>query len=314
MFHGIECAFKIVKINTNPGQTMEQAKREVFEEFLIQRECAKPPTQGQTYLYDGSLQHAMNLYEAGMENLVLAPLAAFFLEDEGEAWAVFVTERCPMGDLEKFKSSNTLDHQCIAEIIKQFMKARQYFSFVRGIVHHDWKPSNILVTIEGNGRVEPGNIRIKFTDFGLAGDRYSQKRGGTPIYAPPEVFSAGVKWYTDCFSMGRTILFLVLDPPEFNQLAFFPILDQQLAQNIRGAIQRFWIFQEIKELMNPKNSRQLSTNMDSWNYSSGDIFSFLKIGRSELEIAGIDRNWFLDSSVPTQDSIVQEQFNLQNLE
>ena len=201
MFHGIECAFKIVKINPHPGKTMDEAKKDVLEEFLIQRECAKPPTQGQTY-FNGDLERAMTYYEAGMENLVLAPLAAFFLEDEGEAWAVIVTKRCPMGDLEKFKNSNPLDQQCIAEIIKQFNKAREYFRYVRGIVHQDWKPSNILVTIEGNGRVEPGNIRIKFTDFGLAGDKVrSEKRGGTPIYAPPEVFSAGYKWYTDTSSL-----------------------------------------------------------------------------------------------------------------
>lgn len=70
----------------------------------------------------------------------------------------------------------------------------------RGIIHHDIKPSNVLVLEDG---------RIRLIDFGAAQYHHvsAVPQSGTPIYMPPEKlkseqFDDGVDWY----SMGLTLL------------------------------------------------------------------------------------------------------------
>lgn len=49
--------------------------------------------------------------------------------------------------------------------------------------HNDIKPQNFLVK-SLNGPHDLKNLEIMLTDFGLAGD---ESKGGTPIFAAPEV-------------------------------------------------------------------------------------------------------------------------------
>lgn len=66
-----------------------------------------------------------------------------------------------------------------------------------GVYHSDIKPSNIIISKNGN---------IFLTDFGVARFMHAQGEGGTPAYMAPEQFSSGkASVYTDVYSLGITL-------------------------------------------------------------------------------------------------------------
>ena len=254
-----------------------------------------------------------------MEKLIAEPKSAFFLVDPttDENWLVIVTHRYPF-DLEAFKAQNDLDHQCLHVIIKQLIKARNYLAYVREVVHHDFKPRNILVSLGGDHSICANNIQIKITDFGLSGNiSFSTRRGGTPIYAPPEVFSGG-KGVIDKYSLARTIHFLMFDICTFLQLTFFPIEDENQAKKMKSILQKFWILKQVQKWHNPCTDREdysLMVNMERWHeiFNENNIFSFLQIKKENLIAAEFDENWFIDLSQPICDTVKKEHVLLVHL-
>ena len=65
-------------------------------------------------------------------------------------------------------------------------------------------------------------IEIGLTDFGMAS---SDTKGGTPVYASPELMGKTDK-KSDIFSFGRTLLFLLLGKRRFLKWLYIPIENQ----------------------------------------------------------------------------------------
>lgn len=130
----------------------------------------------------------------------------------------------------------------------------------RGIVHHDIKPSNILVTSTGG---------VKLIDFGIArlAGKESDKIILTPGYAPPEQYSSTpTDPRSDIFALGMTLYTLVTGkhPPE---RPFTPVDMSLVPDKIKPEIakatairpdQRFQSAQElavaITRLLQPQSS------------------------------------------------------------
>ena len=86
-----------------------------------------------------------------------------------------VMEYCSGGNLSNF-SSGEID---TSQVFAWGKILAETFSEVhgKGIVHHDIKPQNLLITEDG---------KIKVTDFGVA-----NRNWGTRVYMAPELFLAG---------------------------------------------------------------------------------------------------------------------------
>ena len=80
----------------------------------------------------------MNDYKPGMENLILSPLAAFFIEENltSHLWFILVLPKCE-SDLETFKHQFKPDENDTKLILKTLAKALFYLSRVRNIRHQD---------------------------------------------------------------------------------------------------------------------------------------------------------------------------------
>ena len=149
------------------------------------------------------------------------------------------------------------------------------------------------------------------TDFGLSCRQFGFKKGGTPIFASPEVFG-GYQTGIDEFSMGRIVCFLCLDYSDFLQLCFMPIEEEKTRNQIRNAIDQFEVFRKAKKCMQ-YGRRTVSTD----EFRDISNLSPLLISRSDLISAGIPKKWFLDPNYQEGElfgnEILDEQFNLKNL-
>ncbi|KAJ3113020.1 hypothetical protein HDU96_003896 [Phlyctochytrium bullatum] len=122
-------------------------------------------------------------------------------------------------------------------IMKQLFSALVYLHD-RNIVHRDLKPENILLVSK-----DPGDLRIKISDFGLAKlvgeESYLKTLCGTPNYVAPEVLNPekgrAYGKAVDLWSSG-VVLYICLCgfPPFSDDLQPPPMIDQ-----IKGGIYNF---------------------------------------------------------------------------
>ncbi|CAE8582806.1 unnamed protein product [Polarella glacialis] len=107
-----------------------------------------------------------------------------------------------------FSSHPVLDADRRHDILRGTCSAIAYLHGQKpAIVHSDLKPANIML--------ETGSLKPKLIDFGLSGFAKpgSLVMGGTTLWQPPEVLSAGcsasVACSTDIFALGRLMFFVL---------------------------------------------------------------------------------------------------------
>ncbi len=114
---------------------------------------------------------------------------------------------------ERIRSSGPLDHASAANIMWQVADALAA-AHRAGITHRDVKPSNIMVSADG---------QAKLTDFGIAraqADATLTQTGlvtGSPAYLAPEVASgAGASAASDVWSLGATLFHALTGAPPYD--------------------------------------------------------------------------------------------------
>ena len=141
-----------------------------------------------------------------------------------------------------------------------------------GTTHNDIKPQNFLVKF-CTKKKNLMKIEIMLTDFGL-----TDSRGGTPLFASPEVgftidtfrkiffhrnvnpskcFSESRTMNSDLFSLGRLFLFILLPKKMFLKFLCMPIEPKQKSDAVK-LIQSYPLLQLITEMT--RASKRISIN------------------------------------------------------
>lgn len=90
-----------------------------------------------------------------------------------------------IGEAALVRFQYTVRRETVLEVLQQVLRGLQYIHS-KGIVHHDIKPSNIFMQMDG------GNIVVQLGDFGLACPLQNSQHSlafGTKLYAAPEQLS-----------------------------------------------------------------------------------------------------------------------------
>lgn len=93
---------------------------------------------------------------------------------------------------------NQRNNKTVAEILLQLLQGLQYIHF-KGIVHHDFKPSNIFMQFENE------SLLVQLGDFGLACPLQSTRHSlafGTKLYSAPEQLCGKCDPKSDMYSLG----------------------------------------------------------------------------------------------------------------
>lgn len=125
-------------------------------------------------------------------------------------------------DIMRFGHPNGLDEAAIKIILKDTLKALEYFH-ANGRIHRDIKAGNIVIS-------ESGSVQV--ADFGVSGSLVEQLRTtlcGSPCWMAPEVMlrawpqgraeSDGYDYAVDVWSLGITALELAKGRPPFSEFA-----------------------------------------------------------------------------------------------
>ena len=153
--------------------------------------------------------------------------------DTEEAYATFfiVMERLPGATLQQVLEERTrLPADMTRRILAQLASAL-HAAHLRGIVHRDVKPSNVMVGPEGG---------VKLMDFGLAytpeeatEEGEQQTVGlGTPAYMPPEQIEGGaIDARSDVYALGMLAYEMLTGEPPFRG-NLYRVLHQQLHDDV----------------------------------------------------------------------------------
>jgi serine/threonine-protein kinase OSR1/STK39 len=125
-------------------------------------------------------------------------------------------------DIMRFGHPNGLDEAAIKIVLKDTLKALEYFH-ANGRIHRDIKAGNIVIS-------ESGSVQV--ADFGVSGSLVEQLRTtlcGSPCWMAPEVMlrawpqgraeSDGYDYAVDIWSLGITALELAKGRPPFSEFA-----------------------------------------------------------------------------------------------
>jgi hypothetical protein len=148
---------------------------------------------------------------AGLNHPSLLYLYDFGIAADGAThW--LVVERASGGSLEDWRPSSWEELAPVLEAIC----AGLAHAHARGMVHRDLKPANLLRATARDHR--PG---LKIADFGLAVVREGEegvRRGGTPLYMPPEQIHARhgpVGPWSDLYALAAAVWELACGAPPF---------------------------------------------------------------------------------------------------
>ena len=97
----------------------------------------------------------------------------------------FLTEYCKLGDLEKYlEKGHSLKDRDSRQILLNIASALIYLHDERKLAHYDVKTSNVLLTLN-----EEGKIIAKLGDLGFVAPIDKFEGNGTPSYFPPEFWA-----------------------------------------------------------------------------------------------------------------------------
>jgi tetratricopeptide (TPR) repeat protein len=118
------------------------------------------------------------------------------------------------------------DHGELLEVLRQLLEVLA-FVHLRGVLHLDLKPANLLLDGEG---------RVHLLDFGLGARSGARGTGGTPFFAAPEVLLGALPdARADLFSVGAMVAHALWPgngPPLGRFVAMFPRSDFFAAGNL----------------------------------------------------------------------------------
>ena len=101
-FHGLDAAYK--KIPIYFGNDRNKAIDQAYDEYNIMKALSGKPVKGGQFVYN--MDETISKYEAGMEELIIAPLSCFFMEEvvSQAVWMILVLPKMKM-DLEYLKKN-----------------------------------------------------------------------------------------------------------------------------------------------------------------------------------------------------------------
>jgi serine/threonine-protein kinase len=116
----------------------------------------------------------------------------------------------PVGDGRSFSEAEALD------IIIQVSDALAH-AHLRGLIHRDVKPKNIILTKEGVAKLTDLGL-ARATDDKQAAETEAGKAYGTPYYISPEQIrgEVDIDFRSDIYSLGATLYHLVTGRPPFD--------------------------------------------------------------------------------------------------
>ncbi|MFN0079175.1 MAG: serine/threonine-protein kinase [Prosthecobacter sp.] len=121
------------------------------------------------------------------------------VDDEG---GFIVMELVPGETLEDVLSRGALNVADFDALVRQALAGLEA-AHAAGIIHHDLKPENLMLT-----RLPAGGVQVKLLDFGLAttvqegGDHQNTLHGSVYFMAPEQFERAGVDVRTDLYALG----------------------------------------------------------------------------------------------------------------
>ncbi len=135
---------------------------------------------------------------------------------EHDGLLFFVMPLVPGKNLRAYMADRSLTFGDVIEVGIQVAEALAY-SHQQNVIHRDIKPENIMVT-----REEPGNVRVRITDFGLARvatEAHLTDSGymvGTLAYFSPEqIYEKDIDSRTDIYSLGTVLYECFVGEPPF---------------------------------------------------------------------------------------------------
>mmetsp|Transcript_102672 Transcript_102672/g.203830 ORF Transcript_102672/g.203830 Transcript_102672/m.203830 type:complete len:616 (-) Transcript_102672:12-1859(-) len=199
---------------------------------------------------------------AGLDHPSIVKLYEF-ADDGPKRKLVLILEYIAGGDCGgMLEVSGTLSEARVTRLVHQLLVAVNCIH-IRGIMHRDLKPQNMMLTRTLGPWDSP---LLKLIDFGLAAHtRYSRDFVGTPAYMPPEVL-AGIEDYTsqaDMWSIGVIAAELLAGEPPFGKPDDFDGDMEPVFDNIR----KYRQFEDISDTLE---------NLPSWSSRSSPAKHFVR--------------------------------------